>query len=205
MIKKTILTLSLLLTFTSPILAVTSTPSATPTEAQDQVTIIRNIVQQNLATAEAMIRKSSLVGYIGRISAISSTSITLKFNGDTFQVRTSEDTTYNKSGKANFSSLAIQDKATVIGTMTNKDIIDAKRIVIIKDVPSELPQVVSGKILSADTKTRIIIIRTLSGDQTFILSRRAVLKIDKFVSGKPVVAIFEMQGEDQVITTAKVF
>ena len=203
--KKILFTLSILLTFISPVLAATTTPTATPTETQDQVTIIRNIVQQNLATAEAMYRKASLVGYVGRISAITSQSITLKFNGDTFQVRTTEDTTYNKSGKANFSSLAIQDKAIVIGTMTNKDIIDAKRIVIIKDVPSELPQIVSGKILSADTKTRIVIIRTQKGDFNFILSRKAVLKIDKFISGKPVIAIFEMQGEDPVITTAKVF
>ena len=209
MMKKITLLLFLLVySFSSPVLAITltptATPSTTPTSEQDQAEIIRNIVQQKLSSEEAMRRAASLVGYVGKITAISSSSITLQSNGDVLQVKTSDKTTYNKSGVVKFSSLAINDKAIVIGIM-DKNIIDAKRIVVIKESPSEVPSVIFGKILSSDVKTRTIIVRTKDDDQTFILSRNANLKMDKMISGKNILAVFHLQVDDQVITTAKVF
>jgi len=185
-------------------LAQTATPSGTATTSADQVTIIRNIVQQNLATAEAMYRKASLVGFVGKISAISNQSFSLKMNGDTYQVKTTDKTTYSKNGVAKFTSLAIGDKAIVIGTTTSKDILDSKRVVVIKDTPSELSSVASGKIVSVNSKTRSLVLRVGNIDQVFILSRKANIKIETLAAGKSLIAVYELQEEDQVITTAKV-
>ena len=199
------------LLFLSPALASTSTPSATPTGTAE-TTIeekVRNIVQQNLSTTEALIKdrleKSQLVGLVGRLTAIAQENITFKPNGETYQIRTTNKTTYSKNNQpAKLDSLAIDDKVIVIGTMIKDGIIEGKRIVAIKDTVSTLPFITAGKVLSANPKTRTVVIRTKNSDQQFILSRKANLKIDQLAPGKTVIAVSQLQNEDQVITTAKV-
>ena len=199
--------------------AVSSTPSAQTEEEQaspdseirnNLQNRIRNIVQQNLSTTEAelaeKVAQNKLVGYTGIITAISTESITVKFNGDIFQVSTGEKTTYYKAGQnAKFTSLAIGDKAIVIGLLPKADILDAKRIVVIKDTPSSLPQVIFGTIKTVNTKTRIITISSGETENEMIISRKANLSVSDFEEGKKAVVIVRDQNGDSVITQAKVF
>lgn len=215
MMKKLILIfLFLFLVAPSSTLAVSATPSASPTATQETVEDnvqerLRNIIQEKLSTTEAQLREKigqlSLVGFVGKFTAISSESLTFQSNGDTLQVKTTDKTTYNKNGVVKLSSIAIGDKAIVIGTNSLKDIIDAKRIVVVKDTPSVIPAVISGKIVSSDAKTRTVNIRQQNVDKSLTLSRKANLKIEALVQGKSIIAIYSMQGENPVITTVKVF
>ena len=148
----TILTSAIFLILASPCLAATATTSADNAVVNSNIEDrIKNIVQQNLSTTEALIKErineNSLSGYVGKITNISSMNLTLMSGADTIQVKTSEKTVYSKSNQAvKSSSLAIGDKVIVVGLLARNDIIDAKRIVIVKDSISTLPLILSSKI-----------------------------------------------------------
>jgi len=220
MIKKLICFIVITFFLSSPSLAVTATPSATPTATDKEVsdnleTRIMKLVQQNLSTTEAMLKEkinqSQLVGYVGKISAISTESLTFKTNGDIFQVRVTSGTTYNKNNQASkFPSLAIGDKAIIIGELAKKDLLNAKRIIVVKDEPSEIPTIIKGKIQSQNLKTRTIVVRNTqkdgkNKDVEYIVSRKANLKQEAFTPGKNIIGIVHLQTAGLVITLAKVF
>ena len=196
-------------------MAIDSTSSATSSISDETVRDnledrIKNIVKENLSTTEALLKERlnqiSLVGYVGHISSISSESLTFQSGQDTFQVKATDKTTYTKSGQvAKFTSLAIKDKAIVIGVITKKDIIEAKRIVVVKDETSVLPTIVAGTIVSLDTKNRKLVINFGDTDKTYIISRRSNLKLENYIPSKSIISVVHDQDAGQVITIAKVF
>jgi len=214
MIKTLAILLSILI-FSSPVMAIDSTSSATSSVSDETVrdnleNRIKNIVKENLSTTEALLKERlnqiSLVGYVGQISSISSESLTFQFGQDTFQIKTTDKTTYTKNGQvAKFTSLAIKDRAIIIGVITKKDIIEAKRIVVVKDEASTLPTVVAGTIVSLDTKNRKVIINSSGTDKTYIISRRSNLKLENYLPSKSILSVVHDQDAGQVITIAKVF
>lgn len=203
--------------FSSSAIAVTSTSSASTsnteetevnTNLQDR---IRNMVQQNVSTTEAQIKEKinqlSLVGYTGKVTEVTASNLTIDSDGETFQVTTNDTTTIVNAGKnIKLSTIAIGEKLIVIGTFnTKKDVITAKRIVVVKaSEVTNKPTIYTGIIQTVDIKKRTVVIKSLDKVTTMILSKKANLKIEEIVAGKNVLVITRIQDVGTVITKAKI-
>lgn len=203
--------------FSSSAIAVTSTSSASTsnteetevnTNLQDR---IRNMVQQNVSTTEAQIKEKinqlSLVGYTGKVTEVAASNLTIDSAGETFQVTTNDTTAIVNAGKnIKLSAIAIGEKLIVIGTLnTKKDVITAKRIVVVKASEiTDKPTIYTGIIQTVDIKKRTVVIKTLDNAVTMILSKKANLKIDEMIAGKSVLVITRIQDAGTVITKVKI-
>ena len=211
--------IALFLLLPTPVFAITSTASATPStptpttlpsDASNLETKIQNYVQQNLATAEAKIKEKvnqlNLVGYVGKVTSISNSSVTINSEGELFQVVTTDNTAIvNGNQKIKLSSIAIGDNLIVIGTLNTKNnILDAKRIVEIDVTVTDYPVVYVGKITTVDVKKNIVTLQTSQNILKLILSKKANLKIIDFTLNGNVVTITHVQDAGIVITKAKI-
>lgn len=219
------LSLAIFLFTTTPAFAVTSTSSATTqkitvtaTPAINEETVnsnlqdrVKEIIQEKLSSSEAQIKDKvsqiSLVGYTGKVSAVTSSSITLDTQGEIFQIATTETTQIiSANQKIKLSSIAIGDKVIVIGNINvKKDIITAKRIVVIKEsTPSEPTKAAMGTIASIDKAKRTFTLKSSKETLSLLLARKANLKIDELVIGKQLFVIIRPQEAGQVVTKAKI-
>lgn len=213
-----IITLILLLSLATPVIAddTATSSSDTPEASQDSTvrrdleTLIQNTVKENLSSTEAelaeKVKENKLVGYVGDITAITAESLTLKSDGEIFQVGITKNTTYSKLNKTvKYDALAIGDKAIVMGLQPKKDILDAKRIVVVRDTPTVLPKVLSGEITDIDKAHRTISFKANGTVMPLVLSRHANLYLSDFKVGKKAVVITHSENADLVITLGKIF
>jgi hypothetical protein len=193
--------------FAGQVNAVTATPSATPTEnIEDKYKLI---VKENLSSAEAKLKEKlevqSLVGFVGKITTISSSNLTLDSHGNLLQVTTSTKTAFLKdSSTIKITSLAIGDKVIIIGTSVKDGIVQAKRISVIKDEPILVhTSVVVSKTVSIDLKKKIITLTIDGTDQPLTLSKKSTVKLADFQAGQTILGIIKEYNGALSISRAK--
>ncbi len=196
--------------FTSPrrIFAISATPSAEPTtNMADQV---KQLIKENLATTEAKLKEKvdlqSLVGFVGKITTISSGNLTLESHGNLIQVPTSTKTIFLKDGSSviKFTSLAINDKIIVIGTSVKDGIVSAKRITVIKDDPILVKTTaVVAKITAIDLKKKTVTLSIDGIDQALSLSKKSTVKLDEYKAGQTILGIIKEYNGSLSISRAK--
>ncbi len=187
--------LALCFTVSGAALAVTATPSATATpNMADQV---KQLVQENLATTEAKLKEKvnlqALVGYVGKITTISSGNLTLDSKGNLIQVTSSAQTAYLKDGSTiKATSLAIGDKIIIIGTSVKNGIVTAKRITVIKDEPTLVKtSALVAKVVLVDTKKKTLTLAINGTNQVLTLSKKSTVKLETLAADQTIFGIIK--------------
>lgn len=203
-----ILALTIYFYFTNSSYAIESTSSANPTtNIEDK---IKTLVKENISTTEAKLKEKldlqSLVGYVGKIKTIGSDNLTIDSYNSLIQIKTNSKTIFQKSGSdIKMSSLAIGDKIILIGTSFKDDIIQAKKITVIKDEPVLVKTTaVVAKVISVDLKKKTLILNLDGTEQTLSLSKKSTVKLDGIKAGNTIFAIIKEYDGKLSISRAKV-
>ena len=187
--------------------AVESTPSAEPTNMEDR---IKTLVKENISTTEAKLKEKvdlqSLVGYVGKIKTIGSDNLTVDSYGTLIQVKTTAKTVFQKdSSVIKMTSLAIGDKVILIGTSVKNDIIQAKKISIIKDEPVLVKtSAIVAQVVSVDIKKKTITLNIGNSEQTLTLSKKSTVKLDGIKASDTILGIIKEYEGKLSISRAKV-
>lgn len=188
-------------------LAITATPSASPTTSMaDQVKLL---VQENLSTTEAKLKEKlniqALVGFVGKITTISSGNLTVDSQNNLIQITSTAQTSYQKDGSTiKATSLAIGDKVIVIGTSVKNGIVTAKRITVIKDEPVLVKTTaVIAKIILVDIKKKTLTLNINGTDQILTLSKKSTVRLDELAADQTILAIVKEYEGKLSISRAK--
>lgn len=193
-------------TLATPTLAVTATPSAT-SEMENK---IKTLVQENLSTTEAKLKEKvdlqTLVGHVGKITTIGSNNLSIDSKNTLLQITTTSKTVFSKDGNnIKITSLAIGDKVIVIGTSVKEDIIQAKKIVIIKDEPILVKTTaVVSKIKAVDYKKKNITLDINGTDQILTLSKKSTVNLDELNADQTILAVIKEYEGKLSLSRAKV-
>lgn len=199
--------ISLIFISSQDALAVTATPSATPTQNIEDK--IKTLVKDNLSTTEAKLKEKvnlqALVGYVGKITTISSGNLTLDSQGNLLQATSTTKTAYLKDGAAiKVTSLAIGDKIIIIGTSVKDDIIQAKRITVIKDEPILVKSsAVVAKIVAVDSKKKTLTLTINDKNEVLTLSKKSTVKLEELKADQTILAIIKEYDGKLSISRAK--
>lgn len=191
----------------TPVYAEIGTSSASPTPNMEDK--IKLLVQENLSTTEAKLKEKvdlqSLVGFVGKITTISSGNLTIDSHGDLIQVTTNIKTAFLKdSSTIKVTSLAIGDKIIVIGTSIKDDIVQAKRVTVIKDEPNLVKtSAIVAKIVKIDLKKRNITLTINDTDQLLTLSKKSNVKLEEYKAGQTIFGIIKEYNGVLSISRAK--
>lgn len=208
--KKTLYIFSfvlLILIVITPVYAEIGTSSASPTPNMEDK--IKLLVQENLSTTEAKLKEKvdlqSLVGFVGKITTISSGNLTIDSHGDLIQVTTNTKTAFLKdSSTIKVTSLAIGDKIIVIGTSIKDDIVQAKRVTVIKDEPNLVKtSAIVAKIVKIDLKKRNLTLSINDTDQILTLSKKSNVKLEEYKAGQTIFGIIKEYNGALSISRAK--
>ena len=208
--KKLFLSLSaifLSLVFVQPVMAITATPSATPTPDIEEK--YKLIVQENVSSIAAKLQEKvnlmSLVGYVGKITTISSGNLTVDSHGVLLQVTSTTKTVYLKNNSPiKVTSLAIGDKVIIIGTSIKDGIVQAKRVSVIKDEPILVKTTaVIAKVVSVDIKKKTLTLTINGADQTLALSKKSTVKLDQLQADQVILGIVKEYDGNLSISRAK--
>ena len=200
-------TIFLGLVFVHPVMAITATPSATPTPDIEEK--YKLIVQENVSSIAAKLQEKvnlmSLVGYVGKITTISSGNLTVDSHGVLLQVTSTAKTVYLKNNSTiKVTSLAIDDKVIIIGTSIKYGIIQAKRVSVIKDEPILVKTTaVIAKVVSVDIKKKTLTLTINGADQVLTLSKKSTVKLDQLSAGQTILGIVKEYDGNLSISRAK--
>lgn len=200
-------TIFLSLTLAQPALAITATPSATPTPDIEEK--YKLIVQENVSSIAAKLQEKvnlmSLVGYVGKITTISSGNLTVDSHGVLLQITSTAKTVYLKNNSPiKATSLAIGDKVIIIGTSIRDGIIQAKRVSVIKDEPILVKTTaVIAKVVSIDTKKKTLTLTINGADQILTLSKKSTVKLDQLKVDQTILGIVKEYDGTLSISRAK--
>jgi|GEM_PF-2052359 len=200
-------TIFLSLVFVQPVMAITATPSATPTPDIEEK--YKLIVQENVSSIAAKLQEKvnlmSLVGYVGKITTISSGNLTVDSHGVLLQVTSTAKTVYLKNNSTiKVTSLAIDDKVIIIGTSIKDGIIQAKRVSVIKDEPILVKTTaVIAKVVSVDIKKKTLTLTINGADQVLTLSKKSTVKLDQLSAGQTILGIVKEYDGNLSISRAK--
>lgn len=208
--KTKIITLIFIASFlflSSQVNAEEGSPSAQPTQKMEDK--IKLLVQENLSTTEAKLKEKldlqTLVGFVGNITTISSNNLTIDSQGSLLQITTTAKTIFLKDKIAiKFTSFAIEDKVIIIGTSIKTDIIQAKKITVIKDEPNLVKTTaIVAKITGIDIKKKTITLSLNETDQTLTLSKKSTVKLDDFEVDQTILGIIKEYNGAFSISRAK--
>lgn len=191
----------------TPVYAEIGTPSTSPTPNMEDK--IKLLVQENLSTTEAKLKEKvdlqSLVGFVGKITTISSGNLTIDSHGNLIQVTTTTKTAFLKdSSTIKFTSLAIGDKIIVIGTSIKNDIVQAKRVTVVKDEPNLVKtSAIVAKIVKIDLKKRNLTLTINDTDQLLTLSKKSNVKLEEYKAGQTIFGIIKEYDGALSISRAK--
>jgi len=186
-----------------PVLAVTSTPSATPTalNLQDK---IKTIVKDNLTATEKVLEgqtSSKIIGRTGTIKSIGAKNITLEIEKDITQINMEKSDT-----KA--SSLAIGNKIMVFGKMDKDNVIMASRIIPVEEKKAEElveTTAILAKITKIDLKKKTFVLTVDSKTFDYTLSKKTTVKLDDLTDGDTLFAISKKyQGKYSLSRATKI-
>lgn len=157
----------------------TPTPSLTltPTTSENEnVQVIRDAIKEQVDQIKTNIEKKAFVGVI---SQITDSTITLdNFRGKQ-RVRITETTTIIASNKKEIKigDLSLGDKVIAMGTVGDDEILEAKRVIVVllPKIPVAKRIVAFGKILSIDTKNSQITLSPIKEDSAIA----TIITVDK--------------------------
>jgi hypothetical protein len=183
-----------------------SAATPTPTTSSDFATQVKTIVASTEAKLKEKVELQSIVGYVGKISTISSGNLTLDSQGNLIQVTTSTKTVFQKDTTTiKSSSLAIGDKVIVIGTSAKEGIVSAKRITVIKDEPNLVTtSVIVSKISLIDLKKKTITLNINGLDHPLTLSKKSTVKLEELQVDQTILGIIKEYEGKLSISRAKV-
>lgn len=209
--------LSILLSFialsffsvSSAFAAPSSTSSAatpTPTTSTDFAAQVKTIVASTEAKLKEKVELQSIVGYVGKISTISSGNLTIDSQGNLIQVTTSTKTAFLKDTTTiKSTALAIGDKVIVIGTSAKEGIVSAKRVSVIKDEPNLVTtSVIISKISSLDLKKKTLTLNINGLDHPLTLSKKSTVKLEELKADQTILGIIKEFDGKFSISRAKV-
>lgn len=208
--NKTLFAISFIFIFfttINPVFAETVTPSASPTTNMEDK--IKLLVQENLSTTEAKLKEKvdlqSLVAFAGKITTMSSGNLTIDSHGNLIQITTSTKTAFLKdSTPIKVTSLAIGDKIIVIGTSIKDDIVQAKRISVVKDEPNLVKTSATvAKIVKIDLKKKNFTLNLGGTDQQLTLSKKSNVKLEEYQVGQTIFGIIKEYDGSLSISRAK--
>ena len=146
----------------------TATPSGslTPTVSVDEnVKVIRDAIKEQVDQIKANIEKKAFVGII---SQITDSTITLNNFRGKQRIRITEDTTIIAANKKEIKigDLALDNKVIAMGTVGDDEILAAKRVIVVLPPPTPVAKriVTFGKILTIDTKNSQITLSPVKED-----------------------------------------
>ena len=206
--KKYLLILFILFLAPLPVFAETATPEATPTANMEDK--IKLLVQENLSTTEAKLKEKldlqTLVGFVGKITTISSNNLTIDSYNSLIQITTSTSTLIQKDGSTiKFGSLAIGDKVIVIGTSVKTDIIQAKKISVVKEEPVLVKTTATlAKVISVDLKKKTLVLDINGTNQTLTLSKKSTVKLEELKAEQTILGIVKEYQGNLSLSRAKV-
>ncbi len=193
--KKLILFTLVFFTLATPILALTSTPSATP--SVDLQNKIKSLVKENLETTENLIQKEanakSFVGYTGKVKSVGTKNITLEVENDLLQIAILPETIITKAGsEIKTTSIALADNLLVIGLKNKDNVLETRIINVLPEVdPATIVETVSkiATFKTIDLKKKSFVLTVSGEDQNFTLSKKTTVKLEDFVAGDTILAI----------------
>lgn len=207
-IVTTLISITAIFFLVQPVMAVTATPSATPT--QNMADQVKTLVKENLATTEAKLKEKvdlqSLVGYVGKITTISSSNLTIDSHNNLLQITTNTKTAFLKDGSnIKITSLAINDKVIIIGTSVKDGIISAKRVSVIKDEPVLVKtSAIVSKVIFIDPKKKTLTLSINGSDKVLTLSKKSTVKLEDLKIDQTILAIVKEFDGKLSISRAKV-
>ena len=140
----------------------TSTPSAVPTTIEEEkVQEIRDAIKEKVDEIKQKIEKKA---YVGTITQITDSTLTLENFRGKQRVRFIEDTTIIGTNKKEikFSDLAVDDKVICMGSISENEILEAKRVIVVT-VPKTAPAkrlVIYGRISEIDSKNSTVTVNS---------------------------------------------
>lgn len=193
--KKLILFTLVFFTLATPTLALTSTPSATP--SVDLQNKIKSLVKENLETTENLIQKEtnakSFVGYTGKVKSVGTKNITLEVESDLLQIAILPETVITKAGsEIKTTSIALADNLLVIGLKNKDNVLETRIINVLPEVdPATIVETVSkiATFKTIDPKKKSFVLTVNGEDQNFTLSKKTTVKLEDFVVGDTILAI----------------
>lgn len=194
----------------------TPTPTDTPTKNVEQ---IREQVKEKVRERLDEVKQGQKRSYVGKITTISATAITLSTPNGEKQAILSEDTVYVGSTKnpIKFESIKIGDYIIVLGYFNESGALQAKRIILMSKPKAETRRVVFGEISDISPEEKLLVLKKRKNDQimTIEIGSNTVItkKLDKNVEKVKftdigindwIVAIGQVSSSDQTILTAKI-
>ncbi len=173
------------------------TPVASASDILDETKkeILQNALDKNLKnTQEVLAAKDTLtriLGYAGSVSDIKQGFFTLTGSDATLQVSLNQTTKIIKDG-ANLKAelISISDQAIVIGTITTPDIIEAKRIVLFKEVkPKYEKKAFFSPIIKVDAVKKTLILKIDNNNQVVTLGKLIKFDLTKLTASQSVFGI----------------
>lgn len=186
-----------------------ATPSAT-TDDSSLGDKIKSLVKDNLSATETdltqKINQKTLVGYVGTIKSISAENISINSGDDPIQITTTNKTVFvSGSNTIKPSTLAIADKVIVIGTLIKKDIIQAKRIIVVTEDPNPvITTTLIAKVSSVDTKKKTIGLMINNQEVIYSLSKKTTIKIADIKVDQTLFAITKLYQGVSSLSRAKI-
>jgi len=154
----------------------TASPSAKPTTTEDEkVKEIREAIKEKVDEIKEKIEKKA---YVGVILEITDSTLTLNNFRGKQRVRLTEGTKIIGESKKEIKAkdLAIDDKVISLGTLSENEILEAKRVVVVPKPKTPVPKriILLGSISEIDSKTSTVTLTLIKN-----LDQTQKLKIDK--------------------------
>ncbi len=162
--------------------------SATATPSSE--TVNQEIKQRIQDAVNDKLQLVQLVGLVGKISDLKQSSFTLNTTTDSVQVSYSTQSASVKENKPiKTSDISINDKAIVIGRFTDSNVLDASRIIVVKDTTPIIKKLVLATIVSVNKTSKTIKVKSDNLDLTLTSGKKLTLDFDKLKSGTKIAAI----------------
>lgn len=148
--------------------------SATATPSSD--TVNQEIKQRIQDAVNDKLKSVQLVGLVGKISDLKQSSFTLTTITDSIQVSYSTQSASVKENKPiKTSEISINDRAIVIGRFTDSNVLEASRIIIVKETTPILKKLVLTTVVSLDKIAKTIKVNLDGKEQTLVVGKKLIL------------------------------
>lgn len=166
----------------SEALAASPTPEATKPAAKELRDKVKQIVREKLQEVEAGQKR----GFFGEISEIADLTLTLDTNQGKRQVNIATDAAIISKNRKNIESedLEIGNFVIAMGYITEKDVLNARRLVVSEKPKIPLREVVFGKITDISTEEEVLTVKNEKSEIVYTLELTSKTTLNKKVKGE---------------------
>jgi len=176
----------------------TSTPSAEEINNNLKERLKERSQDEIEAEVEAKIKEKLLQGYVGKITSIKESVVTIEDDHESIQVTLEDDTKIVKNGKEiEVSTLAIEDKIIVMGYQKEENVLTARRIVATKDSEIDSTRTAFfGQVIQVTLKTKLFTLSTPQGEKEILNPKKSTLDLEDLEINQALFVIVETDLED---------